>query len=149
MVDVSASKKPKGTNAKKDKEDMMPKTAFFSKVRRISDTNIGIVKMIQLKDRLKEGQSPMANKSYKGGIVHTAAFRPTLPCPELVMECASKFDLVSKSIIFYEGNRVLANIGGKVIEEAFNIPRYKSMTVVMMDQAAKSFQDNQRLISLI
>jgi len=32
MVDVSASKNPKGTNTQKDKEDMMPKTTFFSKV---------------------------------------------------------------------------------------------------------------------
>ena len=39
MVDVSASKNPKGTNTKKDKEEMMPKTTFFSKVRRVSDTN--------------------------------------------------------------------------------------------------------------
>ena len=85
MVDVSASKNPKGTNTKKDKEDMIPKTTFFSKVKRISDTNIGIVNMIQL----KEGKSPMAKKIYKSGIVHTAAFPPTLPCPELVMECAS------------------------------------------------------------
>ena len=59
------------------------------------------------------------------------------------MECASRFDLNSKSIIFDEGKRVLANIGEQAIEETFNIPQYKGMTVVMMDQATKSFQDNQ------
>ena len=85
----------------------------------------------------------MAKKIYKSGIVHVAAFSPTLPCPILVMECASRFDLVSKSIIFDDGKRVLANIGEQAIEEAFNIPQYKSIVVVMMDQAAKSFQDNQ------
>ena len=122
MVDVSTSKNPKGTNTKKDKEDMMPKTTFFSKVRRISDTNIGTVNMVQLKDRLKEGQSPMAKKIYKSGIIHAAAFPPTLPCSELVMECASRFDIVTKSIIFYEGKRVLANISGQVVEEVFYIP---------------------------
>ena len=143
MVDVSASKNPKGTNTKKDKEDMMPKTTFFSKVRRITDTNIGTVNMIQLKDRLKEGQSPMAKKIYKSRIVHAATFPPTLPCPELVMKCASRFDFVRKFIIFDEGKRVLANIGGQVVEEVFSIAQYKGMTVVMMDQAAKLFQDNQ------
>ena len=52
MVDVSASKNPKGMNTKKDKEDMIPKTTF-SKVRRINDTNISAMNMVQLKDRLK------------------------------------------------------------------------------------------------
>ena len=99
--------------------------------------------MIQLKDRLKEGQSPMAKKICKSGIVHAAAFPPTLPCPDLVMECTSRFDIVTKSIIFDEGKRVLANIDGQVVKETFNIPQYKGMTVVMMDQAAKLFQDNQ------
>ena len=85
----------------------------------------------------------MAKKIYKSGIVHTTAFPPTLPCPELVMEYASRFDLVSKSIIFDEGKRVLANIGGQVVEEAFNVPQYKGMTVIIMDQVAKLFQDKQ------
>ena len=143
MVDVNASNNPKGTNTKKDKEDMMPKTTFFSKMRQITDTNIGTINMIQVKNRLKEGQSPLEKKIYRSGIVHAATFPPTLPSPELVMEFKSKFDLIDKSIIFDEGKRVLANIGGQAIEEAFNIPQYKSMTVVMMDQAAKSFQDNQ------
>ena len=120
MVEVSASKNPKGINIKKDKENMMPKTTFL-KVRWISDTNINIVNMIQLKDRLK-GQSPMVKKIYKSGIVHAAAFPLTLPCSELVMECASRFDIVSKRIIFDEGKRVLANISGQVVEEVFNIP---------------------------
>ena len=78
--------------------------------------------MIQVKDRLKERQSPMAKKIYKSEIAHAAIFPPTLPCPKLVMECASKFDLISKSIIFDGGKRVLANIGRQVIKEAFNIP---------------------------
>ena len=138
MEDVSASKNPKWTNTKKDKEDMMPKMPFFSKMKRITDTNIGIVDII----RMKEGQSPLAKRIYKSGIVHAAAFPPTLPCPELIIECASKFDLNNNSIIFDEGKRVLANIGEQAIKEAFNIPQYKSMTVVMMDQEAKSFQDN-------
>ena len=95
MVDVSTSKTPKGTNTKKDKEDMMSKTTFFLKLRRVGDTNIGIVNMIQLKDRLKEGRSYMAKRIHKSGIVHAVAFPPTLPCPELVMECASWFDNVT------------------------------------------------------
>ena len=33
MADVSTSKYQKGTYTKKDKEDMMPKTTFFSEVR--------------------------------------------------------------------------------------------------------------------
>ena len=78
--------------------------------------------VIQLKDRLKEGQSPIAKKIRKSGIVHAAAFPPTMPCPKLVMECASQIDLASKSIIFYKGKRVLANIDGQVVEETFNIP---------------------------
>ena len=121
MVDVSASKNPKGTNTKRDKQDMMPKTTVFLKVRWISDTNIGTMSVIQLKDRLKEGQSPMENKIYKSRIVHAATFPPTLPCLELVMECASWFDVVSTSI-FDEGKRVLVNIGRQVVEEVFNIP---------------------------
>ena len=44
MEDVSTSKKPKGTNTKKDKEDMMSKTPFFLKMRRITDTNGSIIK---------------------------------------------------------------------------------------------------------
>ena len=35
---------------------------------------------------------------------------------------------------------MLANIDRHVVEEAFNIPQYKSMIVVMMDQVAKFFQ---------
>ncbi len=142
MVDVIASKNPKGTNTKEDKEDMMPKTTFFSKVNQISDINIYTVNMIQLKDILKEGQSPMA-KIYKTRIVHAVAFPPTLPCPKFVMERASQFDIISRSIIFDEGKRVWANIDRQVVEGAFNIPQYKSMTVIMMDQMAKLFQDNQ------
>ena len=91
-------------------------------MKRITDTNVGTVNMLQVKGRLKEGESPLAKKIYRSGIVHTTTFPPTLPCPELVMECASRFDLISKSIIFDEGKRVLANIGGQVIKEAFNIP---------------------------
>ena len=138
MVDVNASKNPNRTNTKKEKEDMMSKITFFSKVRRISDTNIGTVNMVQLKDRLKEGQSPMAKKIYKSEIVHVAAFPCTLPCLKLVMECASRFDIEIKSI-FDEGKRVLANISGQVVEEVFNIPQHKGMTVVMMDQTTKFF----------
>ena len=46
MVDVSANKNPMRINTKKNKEDMMPKIVFFSKVRGIGDTNIGTVNMI-------------------------------------------------------------------------------------------------------
>ena len=53
MVDVSASKNPKGTNTKKDKEDVMSKTTFFSKMRQITDTNTGTVNMIQVKGQTK------------------------------------------------------------------------------------------------
>ena len=99
--------------------------------------------MIQVKDRLKEGQSPMAKKIYKSKIVHAAVFPPTLPCLELVMECASQFDLVSKSIIFYQGKRVLDNISGQLLEETFNTPQYKGMKIALVDQIAKLFYDNQ------
>ena len=78
--------------------------------------------MLQVKDRLKEGQSPLANRIYKSGIVHVVALPPTFLCPELIMECVSRFDLNCKFIIFDERKRVLANIGGQAIEEAFNIP---------------------------
>lgn len=60
MEDVSASKNPKWTNTK-EKEDRMPKTPF-SKMKQITDTNIGAVDMIRMKDRLKEGQSPLAKR---------------------------------------------------------------------------------------
>ena len=60
MEDVSASKNPKWTNTKKDKEDMMPKTPFFLKMKPITNTDIGTVDMIRVKDRLKLGQSPLA-----------------------------------------------------------------------------------------
>ena len=62
MEDVSASKNLKQTNTKKDKEEMMPKTPFFSKMKRITNTNIGTVDMIWMRDRLKEGQFPLAKK---------------------------------------------------------------------------------------
>ena len=42
----------------------MPETPFFSKMKRITGTNISTVDMIQMKDRLKEGQSPLAKKKY-------------------------------------------------------------------------------------
>lgn len=87
MEDDSASKNPKRENAKKDKEDMTPKTSF-SKMKKITDTSIATVDMIRMRDRLKEGQSPLAKRIYKSGIVHAAAFPPTLPCPELIIECA-------------------------------------------------------------
>ena len=77
MEDVSTSKNPKGTNTKKDKEDMMPKTPFFSKMKRITDTNIGTVDMIRVKDRLKEGQYPLAKKRYRRQL-HNIAQASTL-----------------------------------------------------------------------
>ena len=81
----------------------------------------------------------MAKKVYKSRIVHATTFPPTLPCPELVMVCASQFDIVMKSIIFYEEKRVLKNISGQVVEEVFYIPQHKGMAVVMIDQDAKFF----------
>ena len=78
MEDGSASKNPKGTNTKKDKEDMMPKTTFFSKMKRITDTNVGTINMIQVKDRLKEGQSPLAKKRYRMQF-HNTTQASTLP----------------------------------------------------------------------
>ena len=54
MADVSTSKNQRGTYTKKDKEDMMPKTTFFSKLRRVGDTNIGKVDMTQLRDKLMD-----------------------------------------------------------------------------------------------
>ena len=81
----------------------------------------------------------MAKKIYKIKIVHAPAFPPTLPCVELVMERASQLDLVSKSIIFDEGKRVLDNISGQVLEETFNTPQYKGMTIALVDQIAKLF----------
>ena len=62
MEDVSASKN-QADKTKKDKEDMMSKMPFFSKMKRITDSNIGTVDMIRM-DRLKEGQSPLAKKKY-------------------------------------------------------------------------------------
>ena len=131
MANVGTRKNPRGTYTKRDKEDMMPKAAFFSKLKRVCNTNIGTTNMIQLRNRLKEGQSSMAKKIYRSGIIHAAAFPPTLPCPKLIMKCASRFDIVTKSIIFDKGKRVLANISGKVVEEVFQIPQHKGMTVVM------------------
>ena len=78
VADVGTSKNPRGTYTKKDKEDMMPKTAFFSKLERVGDTNIGTTNMIQLINRLKEGQSSMAKKIYKSGIVHVHECYPQL-----------------------------------------------------------------------
>ena len=46
MADASARKNPRGMYTKKDKEDMMPKTSFFSKLKRVGDTNIGTVDMV-------------------------------------------------------------------------------------------------------
>ena len=85
----------------------------------------------------------MAKKTYRSGIVHAVAFPPTLPCPELIMECASQFDIVTKSIIFDERKRVLANINRQVVEEVFQIPQHKGMTMMIIDQATKFYQDNQ------
>ena len=78
MVDVNASKNRKVTNTKKDKEDMMSKTTFFLKMKRITDTNVGTVNMIQVKDRLKEGQSPLAKKIYRRQL-HSIVQASTLP----------------------------------------------------------------------
>ena len=89
MADVGISKNSRGTYTKRDKKDMMPKTTFVLKLKRVCDTNIGATNMIQLRNRLKEGQSSIAKKIYRSGIVHAAAFPPTLPCLELIMECAS------------------------------------------------------------
>ena len=50
-VDVCTSKNPRGTYTKRDKEDMMLKTTFFSKLKRVCDTNSGTIKMIQLRDK--------------------------------------------------------------------------------------------------
>ena len=139
MEDVSIRKNPKRKNTKKDKENMMPKTSFFSKMKQIIDTNISTVHMIWVKDILKEGQSPLEKKIYKSIIVHAISFCPTLPSPKFVLEWISRFDLTSRSIIFDEGKRVLVNIGRQEIQEKFNIPQYKNKIVVMMDQVAKSF----------
>ena len=54
MADVSTSKNQRGMYTKKDKEDMMPKTTLFSKLRRMGDTNIGKVDIIQLRDKLMD-----------------------------------------------------------------------------------------------
>ena len=54
MVDVSTSKNQRRTYTKKDKEDMMHKTTLFSELRRVGDTNIGKVDMIQLRDKLMD-----------------------------------------------------------------------------------------------
>ena len=78
MVDVSASKNPKGTNTKRDKEDMMPKTTFFSKMKQITDTNVDTLNMIQVKDKLNERQSPLTKKIYKRRL-HITAQASTLP----------------------------------------------------------------------
>ena len=117
MEDDSASKNPKRANAKKDKEDMTPKTSFFSKMKKITDTNIATVDMIRMRDRLKEGQSPLAKRIYKSGIVHAVAFPPTLPRLELIMECASRFDLNSKSIILVKGRECWPTLMNKKIKE--------------------------------
>ncbi|WP_233109408.1 hypothetical protein, partial [[Clostridium] innocuum] len=100
ISDVNASKQPKGTNAKiGDKEVMIPNSNFRSKLKYVGDTNIGTIDMIQLRDRLRDSQSSIAKKIYKSGVVHAAAFPPTLPCPELIMECASRLNIQSKSVM--------------------------------------------------
>ena len=71
MEDVSASKN-QADKTKKDKEDMMPKTPFFSKMKRITDTNIDTVDMIRMKDKLKEGEFPFAKMRYRMQLHNTA-----------------------------------------------------------------------------
>ena len=132
-----------GANTKKDREAMLPKTLFTTKAKKVGDTNIGLVDMLTVWRQLLDGKTLATRRVVKCGIVHAAAFPLTLPCYELVLECASRFDIGSRSITFENGKKVLANVSERVVEEVFNIPKQQRAVVVTMDQAAQFYNDNQ------
>ena len=127
----------------KDREEMMSKTLFTTKAKKVGDTNFGLVDMLNVRRQLLDSKTLVTRRLVKSGVVHAAAFPPTLPCCELVLECASRFDVGTKSITFEDGKRVLANISQPVVEEVFGIPKQKGAEVVTMDQATQFYNDNQ------
>ena len=80
-------------HSKKDGEEMLSKTMFITRAKKLGDTNFGLVDMLNVRRQLLDGKTLVTRRVVKSGIVHAVAFPPTLPCYELVLECASRFDM--------------------------------------------------------
>ena len=80
----------------KDREEMMSKTLFTTRAKKVGDTNFGLVDMLNVRRQLLDGKTLVTRHLVKSGVVHAAAFPPTLPCCESVLECASRFDMETR-----------------------------------------------------
>jgi hypothetical protein len=91
----------------------MSKTLFTTRAKKVGDTNIGLVDMLNIRRQLLDGKSLATQQVVKCRIVHATTFPPTSPCYELVLECASRFDIGSRSITFENGKRAWGTIDTK------------------------------------
>ena len=80
----------------KDRKEMMLKTLFTTKAKKIGDTNFRLVDMLNVRRQLLDGKTLVTRCLVKSGVVHAAAFPPTLSCCELVLECTSRFDMETR-----------------------------------------------------
>ena len=79
---------------KHDLWDMLPKTNFTSKWKKINDTKLAPYNMNLIRDRtFQHNPSPWENKILKSGIVHVAAFPPAKQWPKIMAEFDGRYDI--------------------------------------------------------
>ncbi|GLJ40667.1 hypothetical protein SUGI_0839700 [Cryptomeria japonica] len=91
----------------------------------VSDTYLKGENLEVLKERVFKGIDGSFGVEILGsGLIEAVAFPPAIPCPELVLECISRYDPISETIRRDNGETLLA-INHRVISSIFRLPDYQ------------------------
>lgn len=112
------------------------------------DTNLGHVDLEDFRKRMygTDGRlpTPIAMRMMRNGIVHAAGFPPAKECPELMVECALRYNARDRQIEAPDG-RVLSYLSEPAIQETFGIPVYNRTSYRTKQDALKLYQSQQDL----
>jgi hypothetical protein len=127
---------------------VQPESKIVSKLKNITDTNLGHVDFQKFKGRMYRQDGPLpthiAHRMMRNEIVQAARFPPTMECAELMVECARHYDAQERQIVALD-ERVLAHLGEVAIQEAFGIPNYVRTSYKTKEDTKKLYDDQYEL----
>lgn len=109
-----------------------PKSGLVYSLLDIWDTFLPVLNLEEFYERACDSaNTPLMQKILDSGLIEAAAFPPVVSCPELVLECMSRYDPVERCIRDVKGKSLLV-ISRQTIATVMRIPKkeqYQDWTV--------------------
>lgn len=99
-----------------------PKSGLVCSLPDIGDTFLPSVNLEEFHERTSNSaNTPLMQKILDSGLIEAAPFPPVVSCPELVLECMSRYELVERCIRDVKGKSLLV-ISQQTIATVVRIP---------------------------